>query len=48
LVLTALMFTRHGGSPRRFADVDDNAFYWFFGVASWLPIYLLIYSVPRL
>jgi heme/copper-type cytochrome/quinol oxidase subunit 3 len=46
-VLTALMFTRHA-QPRRFSDVTDNAFYWNFVVASWLPLYVLIYWVPRL
>lgn len=47
LVLTALMFTRHGKSGRRFADVTDNAFYWDFVVLTWIPIYLLIYWLPR-
>ena len=48
LVLTALMFTRHGRTGRRFSDVHDNAFYWDFVVVSWIPIYLLIYWAPRL
>jgi heme/copper-type cytochrome/quinol oxidase subunit 3 len=48
LVLTVLMFTRHGYSGRRFSDVDDNAFYWDFVVGTWIPIYLLIYWAPRL
>jgi heme/copper-type cytochrome/quinol oxidase subunit 3 len=47
LVLTALMFTRHGFG-KRFSDVDDNAFYWDFVALSWLPIYLLLYWGPRL
>lgn len=47
IVLTALMFTRHGEVPRRFSDVADNAFYWDFVVLSWLPIYLLVYWAPR-
>ncbi len=46
IVLTVLMFTRHGHG-KRFSDVGDNAFYWYFVVASWLPIYLLIYWFPR-
>jgi cytochrome c oxidase subunit III len=46
IVLTILMFTRHGHG-KRFSDVGDNAFYWFFVVASWLPIYVLIYLFPR-
>jgi heme/copper-type cytochrome/quinol oxidase subunit 3 len=47
-VLTVLMFTGHGNSGRRFADVGDNAFYWDFVVLAWIPIYLLIYWLPRL
>jgi cytochrome c oxidase subunit III len=48
LVLTALMFTRHGYNGRRFSDVSDNAFYWDFVVLSWLPIYFVLYWLPRL
>jgi heme/copper-type cytochrome/quinol oxidase subunit 3 len=47
LVLTAVMFTRHA-TERRFSDVSDNAFYWYFVVGSWLPLYGLIYWAPRL
>jgi heme/copper-type cytochrome/quinol oxidase subunit 3 len=47
LVLAALMFTRHV-NDKRFSDVSDNAFYWYFVVASWLALYALIYGVPRL
>jgi cytochrome c oxidase subunit 3 len=46
IVLTVLMFTRHGHG-KRFSDVGDNAFYWYFVVASWLPIYVVIYWFPR-
>jgi cytochrome c oxidase subunit 3 len=46
-VLNVLMFTRHT-QPRRFSDVSDNAFYWHFVVAAWLPLYVLVYWVPRL
>jgi cytochrome c oxidase subunit 3 len=48
LVLTVMMFTRHGQNGRRFSDVSDNAFYWDFVVLTWLPIYALLYWVPRL
>ena len=48
VVLTALMFTRHARNPRRFSDVSDNAFYWDFVVLTWLPIYFILYWVPRL
>jgi cytochrome c oxidase subunit III len=47
IVLTALMFTPHGLQGRRFSDVEDNCFYWDFVVISWLPIYLILYWVPR-
>jgi cytochrome c oxidase subunit I+III len=45
-VLTTLMFT----GPiegKRFSDVSDNAFYWYFVVIAWLPIFAVIYLVPR-
>ena len=48
LVLAALMFTRHGPNLRRFGDVQDNAMYWNFVVATWLPIYGCIYWLARL
>lgn len=47
LVLTALMYTPHGEAPRRLVDTDENSLYWRFVWLSWLPIYLLIYWVPR-
>jgi heme/copper-type cytochrome/quinol oxidase subunit 3 len=47
IVLTVLMFTRHA-TERRFGDVSDNAFYWYFVVGSWLPLYGLVYWAPRL
>jgi heme/copper-type cytochrome/quinol oxidase subunit 3 len=48
LVLTCLMFSRHGDNGRRFGDVSDNAMYWNFVVATWLPMYACLYWVPRL
>jgi cytochrome c oxidase subunit III len=48
LVLAVLMFTRHADNTRRFGDVQDNAMYWNFVVATWLPIYGCIYWIPRL
>ena len=46
LVLTALMFTKHA-KGRRFVDVAENALYWNFVVFAWLPIYAVLYFVPR-
>lgn len=46
-VLAGLMHTRHGIEGRRFADVSENALYWRFVWLTWLPIYVLLYWVPR-
>ena len=48
LVLAALMFTPHGTEGRRFVDCSENAVYWRFVWLCWLPIYALIYWLPRL
>jgi heme/copper-type cytochrome/quinol oxidase subunit 3 len=41
------MFTRHVNA-KRFSDVSDNAFYWYFVVGAWVPLYALLYGAPRL
>jgi heme/copper-type cytochrome/quinol oxidase subunit 3 len=46
IVLATLMFTRHAHG-KRFSDVSDNAFYWYFVVGAWVPLYLLVYWFPR-
>jgi heme/copper-type cytochrome/quinol oxidase subunit 3 len=46
-VLTALMFS----GPlegRRFVDVSESGVYWNFVVLAWLPIYAVVYWIPRL
>lgn len=48
VVLTVLMFTKEGNEPRRFVDVAENCFYWYFVVLTWLPIYAVLYWAPRL
>jgi cytochrome c oxidase subunit 3 len=48
IVLAALMHTRHGIEGRHFVDCAENAMYWRFVWLSWLPIYGLIYWLPRL
>ena len=48
VALLVLMFTHHGNKPRRFVDVSENSFYWYFVVISWLPIYTVLYWAPRL
>ena len=46
-VLLALLFIGPLDESH-FVDASDNAMYWNFVVVSWLPIYALIYLVPRL
>jgi cytochrome c oxidase subunit III len=46
-LLTVLMFT----GPLegiRFVDVSENAIYWYFVAFTWLPIYAVIYLLPRM
>jgi len=45
-VLASLMLTGPVSRPR-FVDVSENGLYWYFVVASWVPIYLTIYFAPR-
>jgi len=46
IVLAVLMFTGPL-EEKRFVDVSENAFYWYFVIAAWLPIYAFIYIAPR-
>ena len=48
VVLTALMFTPVGYEGRRWVDTDENSLYWRYVWLLWIPIYLMIYWVPRL
>jgi cytochrome c oxidase subunit 3 len=48
VVLGALMFTPVSYEGRRWVDVDENALYWRYVWLLWIPIYLMIYWVPRL
>jgi heme/copper-type cytochrome/quinol oxidase subunit 3 len=44
--LTAIVFTTEVDGPR-FVDVSENALYWYFVVASWVPVALTLYLAPR-
>jgi heme/copper-type cytochrome/quinol oxidase subunit 3 len=46
VVLAVLMF-RGPLEGSRFADVSENAMYWYFVVAAWVPIYAIVYLAPR-
>jgi cytochrome c oxidase subunit 3 len=45
-VLTLLMMSGPV-NENRFVDVAENSLYWYFVIASWIPIYAVIYLVPR-
>jgi cytochrome c oxidase subunit I+III len=45
-VLAALLFKKPLPA-RRFVDVSESAVYWYFVVLAWLPIYALVYLLPR-
>jgi heme/copper-type cytochrome/quinol oxidase subunit 3 len=45
-VLTAVVFTRPLDG-NRFVDVSENAFYFYFILVAWLPIYAVLYFAPR-
>ncbi|GAB3648937.1 cytochrome c oxidase subunit 3 [Ramlibacter alkalitolerans] len=46
IVLTVLFFTGPLDG-KRYVDVSENSFYWYFVVAAWLPIYFVIYFGAR-
>ncbi len=48
VVLWALIMTPLGYEPRRLVDIDENSMYWRYVWLLWIPVYLLIYWVPRL
>jgi len=48
VVLTVLMRTPLAYEGRRLVDTDENSLYWRYVWLLWLPIYLMIYWVPRL
>jgi len=44
-VLVTLLFNKRFEN-KRYVDVSESAMYWYFVVASWLPIYAAIYLAP--
>jgi len=45
-VLTTLFWTGPV-TKKRFVDASENSLYWYFIIAWWIPIYLVIYWAPR-
>ena len=44
----AIIMHRDDPEPKHFTDAADVAFYWYFLVASWLPLYAMVWLLPRL
>jgi cytochrome c oxidase subunit 3 len=47
-VVLAALFATGPFDARRFMDASENGDYWYFVVGWWLPIWFVIYIVPRL
>ena len=43
----ALMFQFGDIESKHFSDVDDAVFYWYFVVASWIPLYFMCFLYPQ-
>jgi heme/copper-type cytochrome/quinol oxidase subunit 3 len=46
-VMTAVLFSGRL-VDRHYSDATDVTFYWYFLVAMWIPIYVIVYLSPRL
>jgi len=46
IVITVIMALGHT-EPKYFVDAVDNALYWYFIVAIWIPCYVIIFLAPR-
>jgi cytochrome c oxidase subunit III len=47
IVIAAVFFRGGELETKYFVDAEDNAFYWYFIVAVWLPVYAVLYLSPR-
>lgn len=47
VVIEILMFRRTPIHGKYYSDVEDNALYWYFIVAIWIPVYLVLFVSPR-
>ena len=44
----SLLFIRLQPEERHYVDVTENSFFWYFVVATWIPLYVLVFFGPRL
>ena len=47
VIFTVFLFS-NSVEEKHFSDASDSAFYWYFFVGSWIPLYLMIYLSPRI
>jgi heme/copper-type cytochrome/quinol oxidase subunit 3 len=47
-IVVCVWFFTHPLDDDQFSDANDNCAYWTFVVATWLPLYALVYLSPRL
>jgi heme/copper-type cytochrome/quinol oxidase subunit 3 len=45
--LLLILFLSSRAWERHFSDVTDDTLYWYFTVASWLPLFVIVYLLPR-
>lgn len=43
----AVVFARGKVEDEHYVDVTDSSFFWYFVVATWIPLYLLVFFGPR-
>ena len=43
----ALLFKRCEPEERHYVDTTENSFFWYFVVAAWVPLFVLVYLFPR-
>ncbi|HEV2912332.1 MAG TPA: cytochrome c oxidase subunit 3 [Pyrinomonadaceae bacterium] len=46
IVITLILAKGHT-EPKYFVDLTDNALYWYFIVAIWIPCYVIVFLAPR-
>jgi cytochrome c oxidase subunit III len=46
IVITVILAKGHT-EPKYFVDATDNALYWYFIIAIWIPCYVIIFLAPR-
>jgi cytochrome c oxidase subunit III len=42
-----LLFVRLEPAKKHYVEVDENSFFWYFVVATWIPLYLIVFFGPR-